>query len=181
MSIEKKKSKNYIENEVIYTQLKSWKEEYLKILEEEEREIPVSNELTNSMFLIATRTATRYNFGGYAFKDDMIQDAMYVMIKYAKNYDLTKKNPHAYYTSCCWNAFVNRINIEKKAVIKKYKHYVDYVETNADIVAMENAGSIDYDVVQQMYDRINQFETKTIIDDEIEYDKHGNKNLSQFY
>lgn len=184
---EKKKSKNYIENETLYTQIKDWKTEYDKAMEETEQGIPVSDELTRSILLIATRTATRYNFSGYVFRDDMIQDAMYVILKYIKNYDLEKTNPHAYITSCCWNAFVNRINIEKKSVIKKYKHYVNFVETNADVLARENAGSIDYEIVDQMYGRINDYESKPIPETNEDlsklpqFDKHGNKNLNEFF
>lgn len=185
MTIEKKKSKNYIENEMLYEQILSWKTEYDKIKAESGKEIGVSNELTISIYTIAKRLATRYNFNGYPFRDDMVQDAMYVILKYMRNYDLSKTNPHAYITTCCWNAFRNRINIEKKNAIKKYKHYINFVETNGDLLARETGTPIDYDIVNQMYDRVNEFESKpnNLLDEEnIEMlDKNGNTNLRGFF
>ena len=187
MAVEKKKNKNYIENELIYNQILEWKEKYNAVKAETGEEIGVSEELTRSIYTIANRLASRYNFSGYSFKDDMVQDAMYVILKYMRNYDVTKTNPHAYITTCCWNAFRNRINIEKKDVIKKYKHYVDFVENNADILTIESGNPIDYEIVDQMYNRINDFESKpdSMDYDELEeihhYDKKGNPNLKGFF
>ncbi len=181
----KKKSKNYIENELIYDQLVKWKTKYDEVKAETGEEIPVSDELTKSIYTIAKRTATRYNFGGYDFNDDMIQDAMYVTLKYIRNYNLEKKNPHAYITTCCWNAFVNRINIEKKHVIKKYKHYVNFVDTNSDTLVNETGNPIDYEIVDQMSQRVSDYESRETngpAEDSIGFlDKHGNPNLREFF
>lgn len=176
-----KKPKNYIENKELYEQIKRWKLKYDAEKELTGIEIGVSEELTRSILLIATRTATRYNFSNYSFNEDMIQDAMYVILKYMRNYDLTRTNPHAYITTCCMNAFVNRINIEKKATIKKYKHYVDFVETNADIITNESAMAIDYDIVDQMYTRIDEFESKGDIEADEDLDNISDDNLIKFF
>ena len=88
-----KKRKNYIDNEQLYAQIKEWKEEFDKTKAETGIEIGVSEPLARSILLIATRTATRYNFNGYPFNDDMIQDAMYVILKYMRNYNLDKTKP----------------------------------------------------------------------------------------
>jgi DNA-directed RNA polymerase specialized sigma24 family protein len=185
---DKKKSKNYIENDTVYKQILEWKTEYDKVFEDTGEHIGVSEDLTKSIYTIANQLSNRYNFNGYSFRDDMIQDAMYVILKYMRNYDITKTNPHAYITTCCWNAFTNRINIEKKDMIKKYKHYVNFVETNADTLASESGSAIDYEIVDQMYSRINDYETKPLasVDDEfseidIYVDKKGNPNLKGFF
>ena len=156
--IDKKPTKNYIENDVLYQQIVDWKLNYDKCLLETEMKLPISEELAGSILLIAQRTATRYNFAGYQFRDDMIMDAVYVAIKYTANYDLTKTNPHAYYTTTCFNAFINRINIEKKNAVKKYKYYINEVQTNSSVIINESGADIDHDILNQMTERVSVYE-----------------------
>jgi hypothetical protein len=63
---------------------------------------------------IAYRLATKPNFSGYTFKEDMI--------RYIENFDPDKSsNPFAYFTQIIWYAFLRRIAKEKKHLYTKLK------------------------------------------------------------
>lgn len=71
---------------------------------------------------IANRFATRPNFYGYSFKDEMISDGIENCIQYITNFDPQKSsNPFAYFTQICFYAFIRRIQREKKQSYIKHQ------------------------------------------------------------
>lgn len=71
---------------------------------------------------IANRFASRPNFYGYSFKDEMISDGIENCIQYLTNYDPQKSsNPFAYFTQICYYAFIRRIQREKKQSYIKHQ------------------------------------------------------------
>lgn len=74
------------------------------------------------IFSIATKLATKSNFSGYPYRDDMVMDGVENCLKYIRNFDPEKSdNPFAYFTSIIWYAFLRRINKEKKQMYIRYK------------------------------------------------------------
>jgi hypothetical protein len=59
-------------------------------------------------------------------KGDMISDATWVMTRYMNRYDLERKNPFAYFTTACRNAFIHQID-ERKKYSKRFKS-LSYIE-----------------------------------------------------
>jgi hypothetical protein len=55
------------------------------------------------------------------FKDDMICDGIENCVLYIHNFDVTKKNPFAYFTQVIYYAFLRRIAKEKKQLEIKTK------------------------------------------------------------
>jgi DNA-directed RNA polymerase specialized sigma24 family protein len=71
---------------------------------------------------IAYRLATKPNFSGYTFKEDMIMDGIENCLRYIENFDPDKSsNPFAYFTQIIWYAFLRRIAKEKKHLYTKLK------------------------------------------------------------
>jgi hypothetical protein len=71
---------------------------------------------------IATKFASRPNFYGYSYKDEMIGDAIENCLQYVGNFDPEKSNnPFAYFTQICYFAFIRRIMREKKQSYIKHK------------------------------------------------------------
>lgn len=68
------------------------------------------------LLLIAQNYTNISNFIGYTQdrKDEMISDAVSTMLKYIHNYDLSKKNPFAYFTKIAYNAFKQYLNKTNK-------------------------------------------------------------------
>ena len=74
------------------------------------------------ILLIATRLATKPNFSGYSYKEEMISDGIENCLMYIHNFDPEKsQNPFAYFTQIIWFAFLRRIQKEKKHLYVKYK------------------------------------------------------------
>jgi hypothetical protein len=82
----------------------------------------VSNYLGECIQSIAYRLATKPNFSGYSFKEDMIMDGIENCLLYIENFNPEKSsNPFAYFTQIIWFAFLRRIAKEKKHLYTKLK------------------------------------------------------------
>jgi len=82
----------------------------------------VSKYLGECIQSIAYRLATRPNFSGYSFKEDMIMDGIENCLRYIENFnDEKSNNPFAYFTQIIWFAFLRRIAKEKKHLYTKLK------------------------------------------------------------
>lgn len=74
------------------------------------------------IYHIATRLASKSNFSGYAYRDDMVMDGVENCLQYIRNFKPEKStNPFAYFTSIIWYAFIRRIQKEKKQMYIRYK------------------------------------------------------------
>ena len=74
------------------------------------------------ILLIGTRLATKPNFSGYSYKEEMISDGIENCLQYLHNFDPEKsQNPFAYFTQIIWFAFLRRIQKEKKQTYIKFK------------------------------------------------------------
>lgn len=113
---------DYINNKELFKEFLSFhatKEAALS----EGKEIPViTTKIAQAILQIANKLSNSFNFRDYAYKDEMIGDAIEKCIKKAHLFDPTRSSaPFNYLTQICWNAFVNRINIEQKETSIKAK------------------------------------------------------------
>lgn len=81
----------------------------------------VTNYIADCFNKIATGLSFNKQFiSNHHIRDEMILDAMEDCLKAVMNYDHTastqsgKPNPFGYFTRCCYNAFLRRIEKEKK-------------------------------------------------------------------
>jgi hypothetical protein len=76
--------------------------------------------LAECLLKICHRTAYKYNFINYSFRDEMISDAIENCLRGINTFDpTTSKYIFSYYTTAAWNAFIRRIQKEaKEAAIK---------------------------------------------------------------
>lgn len=156
--------KHYVNNKHLYEQLVA----YLALCKEAEKsgdEKPkVPEYIGECIFEIAERRARKWNFTGYAFKEDMISEAALTCLKYMHNFDPEKtQNPFAYFSQIVFNAFKMKIKKEKKALYIKYKAsqaFTSYVDN-------QNFGEIDlYEPIadaQYIDDFVMEYEEKNNI------------------
>lgn len=79
--------------------------------------------LATAIINMSRKLGTRYNFAGYSFIEEMIDDAIENCILYIDKYNPDKySNAFAYLTQIMINAFVRRIHREKKEMYIKYKN-----------------------------------------------------------
>lgn len=134
----------------------------------EEKPIPRISEYIGTCILqIAQNLGKKRNFANYRFKDEMVQDAVLVCIKYLDNFDPAKStNPFSYFTQICTFAMIARIEQEKKQTYIKFKSTVNSavmgeiatMEVDSDNEhIMDNAVEFQNDYMENF---IGEFESK---------------------
>lgn len=115
---------NYINNKTLYGAMIHYKNE-LREAEKSNKQKPiVTKYIGESILLICNNLAKKPNFSGYTYKHDMISDGIMDCIAAVDNFDPDKtNNPFAYFTQIAWNAFLRRIQKEKKQTYIKHKNY----------------------------------------------------------
>lgn len=75
----------------------------------------VSNKLATMLYMLTSRYATKPNFSGYTYIDDMVAEALADLCKNALKFKPERSsNPFAFYTQCIHNSFLGYLNSEKK-------------------------------------------------------------------
>ena len=110
---------NYVNTKEFYTEMVNWKAS---------GDEKVPDEIARKIMMICTELSKSWQFAGYTenWKSDMIGDAIYNCIRYANYFDTERfTNPFSYFTSIAYNAFLRRLNIEKKQleITEKYKKF----------------------------------------------------------
>ena len=85
----------------------------------------ITDELGITIYNIANRMGYRSNFAQYTYREEMVGDAIIKMIHALKNkkFDPERGNAFSYYSIIAFNAFRNRIKLEKRThqAIMDYK------------------------------------------------------------
>ena len=113
---------NYINNAEFLKAITDYKKLCIEA-ENSADELPrIPRYIGECLYKISTRLASRPNFSGYSYKDDMISDGLENAIQALGNFDPDKSsNPFAYFTQIIWFAFLRRIEKEKKQLYIKHK------------------------------------------------------------
>ena len=118
----KRPKRNYVNNPEFLEAIVKYK----KICQEAENsgdDPPrIPNYIGECLYQIANRLATKPNFSGYTYKEEMVSDGLENAIQALKNFDPEKSNnPFAYFTQIIWYAFLRRIEKEKKQLYIRHK------------------------------------------------------------
>lgn len=98
------KPKNYLNNKSLLEEIAISK-----------KQGQMTNKLATMLQLLVKRFASRGNYSGYTYVEDMKAYAMLVFVKVWDRFDETKyTNAFAYYTTCVYNSFNQYLNKEKK-------------------------------------------------------------------
>jgi len=161
----KKKSTHYIDNKLFYTEMVKYHTAFQesKRLGEERPVVPTY--VGKCIMLIAQRLATRPNFVGYSYKEEMIGDAIENCLRYLHNFNPEKtNNPFAYFTQIVYNAFLRRIEKEKKQLYIKHKSFENSIVMNTLVdMAPEDRSHFDsayINVNEKLNDLVQKFEAK---------------------
>lgn len=105
----------YVDNDKFYDALVEYKAQCDQALADEKEKPIVPRYIGECLLLIAKNLAKRYNFNGYSWREEMVGDAILDALLYLDKFDTVKyKKPFAYFTQNMFNAFVRRIEKEKK-------------------------------------------------------------------
>jgi len=113
---------NYVNNAEFLKAIVEYKKACIDAENSGEDNPKIPNYIGQCVYKISTRLASRPNFSGYTYKDDMISDGLENAIQALGNFDPEKSsNPCAYFTQIIWFAFLRRIDKEKKQMYIKHK------------------------------------------------------------
>lgn len=148
---------NYVDNKKLFEAICVWKQ---KVREADPGiRVKPCDTIGRAILSISHGLSKRFNFSGYtaSWKEEMIGDGIEAAHKGLINFDETKyNNPHAYITMACFNAFVQRIKKERKQTAIKYAVFVNDVYDSRD---PEMASIADEGFIQDIYDKMTQYET----------------------
>lgn len=136
----------YVSNRRLYEEYIKWYAAIEVAKEEGIEEPQIPDFIVDAMMKISRRLSYKPNFINYSFKEDMISDALYDCVRFAKKFKIsyTSKdgpikdgNPFSYITTICFNAFLRRIDKEKtekyvKAMIVAESPDNDFLEHAED-------------------------------------------------
>ena len=156
----KRKTRNYVNNKDLLEALIKYKEECTEAEDAGDPLPRVPDYIGKCIYQIATRLATKPNFSGYSYKEDMISDGIENCLLYIGNFNPEKShNPFAYFTQIIWYAFLRRIQKEKKQMYIRFKSSQNMLATgdtySGDEVQLNLTTSADY-----MNSFIEDFEDK---------------------
>jgi len=135
--------RDYVNGPALHSSLLEWYESG--------REDP-PDEVIRAISQICERLATKYNFKGYTYIDEMIAEGKLActVAVLGKKYNPYKwDNPFAYFTRVAYNAFINVIKIEHKETYIKHKeleHYMIDANIRGESIEeykMDDSGRID--------------------------------------
>jgi DNA-directed RNA polymerase specialized sigma subunit len=119
-----KRVTNYINNKTLYSAMIQYKNSVEDAEKNGLSKPQVTNYIGESILLICSNLAKKPNFSGYTYKQDMISDGIMDCIAAVNNFNPDKtNNPFAYFTQIAWNAFLRRIQKEKKQTYIKHKNF----------------------------------------------------------
>ena len=110
----KKKTVHYVNNKMMYETMQLYieKVQIAKNIADQPR---IPEYIGECIYLICNKLALKPQFFGYTWRDEMVSDGIENCIIAINNFDPSKSNnPFAYFTMIAWNAFIRRIQKEKK-------------------------------------------------------------------
>lgn len=116
---------NYIDKKKFHVELTAYRVRAIEA-EKNNEEIPIITDyIARCLLLICKNMAKRPNFSNYSYIEDMVYDAVENCLTAVNNFnpDESKQNPFGYFSRIAWNAFIRRIQKEKKQNYIKHKFY----------------------------------------------------------
>ena len=103
----------------------------------------MTDELANMCMKLTERYATRSNWRGYTYVDEMRSQALLQLSQISLQFDESKsQNPFAYYTAAITNSFTRVLNVEKRSqnirddLLEKAGHSPSYTRQMAHQIAI---------------------------------------------
>ena len=158
------KANHYVDNQKLLTELSAHLEK-VRNTPKGEPKPRLPEYVGGCILLIAQRLATRPNFMGYSFREEMIGDAIENCLLYIGNFNPEKsKNPFGYITQIVYYAFIRRIQKERKQQYIKAKK-IHAAGITDEWVSHEEDDDGDYrntyvEYLQQNSDFVKDFEEK---------------------
>jgi len=159
------KSRSYVDNKKLYEELSIYAKAYKEAKEQNKPKPQMSSYLGMAIIKISEGLSMRWNFNGYTYREEMVGDAIENVVKYVHNFDPDKyKNAFGYITMIINNAFLRKMDDEKKQVYIRHKVLEEHTLQNrlASVSEHEENFKITVDLNEdgRLDNLINKFEAK---------------------
>jgi len=111
----------------------------------------ITDELARMFMKLVERYATRSNWRGYTYVDEMRSQALLQLSQIALQFDESKsQNPFAYYTAAITNSFTRVLNVEKRSqnirddLLEKAGHNPSFTRQAAHQIAVAEKNEKEY-------------------------------------
>ena len=111
----------------------------------------ITDELARMFMKLVERYATRSNWRGYTYVDEMRSQALLQLSQIALQFDESKsQNPFAYYTAAITNSFTRVLNVEKRSqnirddLLEKAGHNPSFTRQAAHQIAIAEKNEREY-------------------------------------
>lgn len=153
--------RNYVNNKDLLEALIAYQKTCREAEDAGEGRPRVPDYIGTCIYQIATRLATKPNFSGYSYKEDMISDGIENCLLYINNFNPEKsQNPFAYFTQIIWYAFLRRIQKEKKQMYIRFKSSQTMIATGGTYTGDDNLDLHLTTTADYMNDFVRDFEEK---------------------
>lgn len=159
----------YIDNKIFTELMSEYHELYLESLKNDTPKPVLKKEPAEMLMLLAKNLASKGNFTGYIFKEELIGDAIENMLRYGHNFDPKKGKAFAYFTQIALFAFYRRIAIEKTLFRSKVKLVQDMPLNQVMDFRHSHDDDIEYQNTYISY--LNEYYNNTIIEEEYEKER----------
>lgn len=147
---------NYIDNKKLLEHMKDYKDRKRK-----DPAAQIDTYTAKAIMKIVERFASRKNFAGYTYREDMVSGAVENILLYIDNFDPEKSsNPFSYFTQIAYYSFLRKIREEKtqtyvrlKSIQKFYSE--DKVSELQD--ADHSEEGVDFSMDNPLYDNMEEF------------------------
>lgn len=120
----RRKKVHYVNNKTLYEEMIKYRDSVREAEAEGKRKPQIPRYVGECLLMICNKLSTKPNFMNYSYRDDMIADGIENCVASIDNFDPDKSNnPFAYFTQIAWNAFIRRIQKEKKQSYIKHKNF----------------------------------------------------------
>tara|TARA_X000000950_G_scaffold131711_1_gene164249 strand:+ start:1871 stop:2437 length:567 start_codon:yes stop_codon:yes gene_type:complete len=177
--------RNYVNNPEFLEAIIAYKKLCNEAEDSGDKRPQIPNYIGQCIYQISTRLASKPNFSGYSYKDEMISDGLENAIQALGNFDPNKShNPFAYFTQIIWYAFLRRIEKEKKQLYIKHKVTENSVMTGTAVDRAE--GTVDTSGEPAYIDLNNEYMSDFVrgyekkIDDKKKAQIKSKKGLEKF-
>lgn len=162
--MKKKVRSNYVDNQKFLEEISAYVDKYNEAKKNGDPLPRINNYIGKTIIDIATRFAQKYNFSGYSYKQEMIDDGVENCIRYLHLFDKNKSsNPFAYYTRICYFAFIRRITREHKEEYVKAKLMENAINMGfsealspEEQAVFDNHMRMDPDKIKKLYDKFEK-------------------------
>ena len=176
-------AKNYVNNPEFLAAIVAYKKLCVEAEDCGDDKPIIPDYIGECIYQISNRLASKPNFSGYSYKDEMISDGLENAIQALGNFDPDKSsNPFAYFTQIIWYAFLRRIEKEKKQLYIKHKVTENSVTSGTAVEGSDDDSGfpsyIDLDN-DYMNDFVRNYE-KRMDDKRVQQQKRTKKGLEKF-